>query len=110
MALPHARPLDVIDLRPLGAALPESRSTSLLKTRQLQLMRVVLQPGQAMPSHAVAGPITLQCLEGHAVIETPSRSFPLHAGELVMLEGQEPHAVTSADGASLLVSIVLQGP
>ena len=110
MALPHARPLDIIDLRPLGAALREARSTSLLKSEQLQLMRVVLQPSQTLPSHAVAGPITLQCLEGQAVVETPSRSCDLQAGDLVMLEAQEPHAVSSAGGASLLVTIVLLVP
>ncbi len=110
MALPHAHPLDVIDLRPLGPALAGARSTSLLKTERLQLMRVVLQAGQALPSHAVAGPITLHCLEGEATVETPTRSCELQAGGLVMLEGQEPHAVTTATGTSLLVTLVLHLP
>jgi len=107
MALPHAHPLDVIDLRPLGPALTAARSTSLLKTERLQLMRLVLQAGQDMPSHAVDGPLTLHCLEGNAVVETPTRTCVLQAGELVMLEGREPHAVRSAVGASLLVTLVL---
>lgn len=107
MALPHAQPLDVIDLRPLGAALTEARSTSLLKTEHLQLMRVVLQAGQELPSHAVDGPLTLHCLEGHAVVETPTRTCELQPGDLVMLEGREPHGVRSAVGASLLVTLLL---
>jgi quercetin dioxygenase-like cupin family protein len=110
MALPHAQPLDVIDLRPLGEALAGARSTSLLKTGHLQLMRVVLQAGQELPSHAVAGPLTLHCLEGRATVDTPTRSCELQAGELVMLEGQESHAVTTSTGTSLLVTLVLQRP
>ena len=46
MALPHARPLDVIAVRPLGAALAEAVSTSLLKTDRLQLLHLVLPAQQ----------------------------------------------------------------
>ena len=42
MALPHAHPLDVIDIRPLGPALHDSVSTSLIKTDRIQLLHLVL--------------------------------------------------------------------
>ena len=107
MALPHAQALDIIDLRPLGPGLPGAVTSSLLKTPSLQLMRLVLPAGQGLPEHSVPGAITVLCLEGEAVVTTPSRRCPLAAGQLVMLEGGEPHAVQALSDASLLVTVLL---
>lgn len=107
MALPHARPLDVIDIRPLNAGLHAAVTTSLLKTPTLQLMRLVLQAGQGLPEHSVPGAITIHCLEGEAAVTTPSHTCDLRAGQLVMLVGSEPHAVKAITDASLLVTVLL---
>ena len=107
MALAHAQPLDVIDLRPLGPALRDGVTTSLLKTPTLQLMRLVLPAGQGLPEHSVAGAITVHCLEGEADVITPTRTCHLLAGHLVMLDGKEPHAVKAVSDASLLVTVLL---
>lgn len=107
MALQHALPLDTIDVRPLGATLRDAVTTSLIKTPALQLMRLVLRAGQGLPSHSVPGAITVHCLEGAAVLTTPSRTCPLSAGQLVLLDGGEHHAVTAVSDSSLLVTIVL---
>lgn len=107
MALQHAQPLDVIDVRPLGPGLGEAVTSSLLKTHALQLMRLVLAAGQGLPEHRVPGAITVHCLEGEAVVVTPSRRCTLQAGRLVVLAGGEPHAVTAVTDASLLVTALL---
>ena len=107
MALPHAQPLDVIDVRPLDAALSAAVTTSLLKTPALQLMRLVLRAGHGLPEHSVPGALTIQCLEGEAAVSTPSRNCGLRAGQLVMLTGGEPHAVKAITDASLLVTVLL---
>ncbi len=108
MALPHAHPLDVVDVRPLGSALGSAVSTSLLKTDSLQLMRLVLAAGHGLPEHEVAGAVTIQCVEGEVVVWTPSRSCDLHAGELVVLDGGERHDVKAVTDSSLLVTIVFE--
>ena len=107
MALQHAHPLDVIDVQPLGSGLHEAVTTSLLKTPALQLMRLVLPAGKGLPQHSVAGAITVHCLEGESLVTTPSRSCRLHAGQLVMLDGHEPHAVKALTDSSLLVTVLL---
>lgn len=107
MALPHAQALDIIDLRPLGPALRDAVTTSLLKTPSLQLMRLVLPAGQGLPTHSVLGAITVHCIEGEAVVTTRTRTCRLLAGQLVMLEGGEPHAVQAVTDASLLVTVLL---
>jgi quercetin dioxygenase-like cupin family protein len=107
MALAHAQPLDIIDVRPFGPRLPNAVTTSLLKTPTLQLMGLVLPAGQGQPEHRVPGAITVHCLEGEAVVTTRSRTCLLGAGQLVMLAGGEPHAVHAVTDASLLVTVLL---
>ena len=107
MALQHAQPLDIIDVRPLGAELHQAVTTSLLKSPALQLMRLVLRAGEGMREHRVAGAVTVQCLEGEAVVTASSRRCRLNAGQLVMLPESEPHAVQALTDSSLLVTVLL---
>jgi quercetin dioxygenase-like cupin family protein len=107
MALAHAQPFDTIDVRPLGGALVAAVSSSLLKSSSLQLMRVVLRRGETLPEHHVPGEITVHCIEGKAVLSTPTRDCALSAGELVLLPGGEPHALRAVTDTSLLVTLHL---
>ncbi len=107
MALAHAQPLDVINVRPLAEQLHQTKSHSLLKTEKLQLMRVVLAAGQSMPEHHVAGEVTVQCLEGEVQLSTPGRSCALAAGEVMALPPNASHALLAISDSSLLVTILL---
>ncbi len=107
MALPHAHPLDTIDLRPLGASFAATPTHSLIKTASLQLMRVVLRRGESLPEHQVPGEITVHCLEGEAALTTPTRECLLTAGQLVLLAGGEPHGLRALTDTSLLVTLRL---
>lgn len=107
MALVHAQPLDVINVRPLAAQLGGAKTHSLLKSTRLQLMRVILLAGQTLPEHSVPGEITLQCLEGEVLVRTPGRQRTLQTGELMMLPGGEAHALQAALDSSVLVTVLL---
>lgn len=106
MALQHAAPLDVISLKPQALTEQSERSHSLLRTDDFQLIHIALAAGDEIPEHTVAGPLTLQCLEGEAEVVTPGGTCALRAGELVMLPGGEPHAVRSRAGGMLLLTLV----
>ena len=108
MALKHSLSFESIDLHPLGEQLASSPSTSLIKSQQLQLMRVVLRAGESLPEHHVRGEITLQCLEGRAAVLTPGRRIELQGGQVVLLPAAEPHAVLGLTDTSLLVTVSLQ--
>ncbi len=107
MALKHAQAFEAIDLHPLGEKLAGSPSTSLIKSHQLQLMRVVLRRGESLPEHHVRGEITLQCLEGRTAVLTPGRRIELEAGQVMLLPAAEPHAVLAITDTSLLVTVSL---
>ena len=55
MAIPHARPGQAIDVRPLGARLAGETTTALFKSDQLEVIRLVLVAGKSLPTHQVSG-------------------------------------------------------
>lgn len=107
MALEHAQPLEVINIHPLGAALRETPSHSLLKTDKLQLMRVVLAAGEGMPAHHIEGEVCILCIEGLVIVRSPGHNCSLAPGQMVVLPPGEPHSVLAEDDSSLLVTLLL---
>ena len=107
MALPHAAPGEPWDVSPLGDRLAEHKTSALFKSKQLEVVRLVMPAGRLFPPHMVAGEITIQCLEGELQIEAQGSTQTLRAGQLLFLPGGETHAVSAARDSSALLTIVL---
>jgi quercetin dioxygenase-like cupin family protein len=105
MAIPHAQPGEVIDVRPLGPALADATTTALVKTQSLEVIRLVIPRGKEIPTHTTRGEITVQCVEGQVAFTTGGVTQELGAGQLLYLRGQQPHSVRGIEHASLLVTI-----
>lgn len=110
MAQTHADFGALIDLQPLGAALPGSRTTALIKGQQLELARLVLAAGKSLREHTTRGEITLLCIEGEIELSTPAGQQRLQPGQLVHLAAGTPHALLALADATALVTICLQLP
>ena len=107
MAIPHATPGRAIDVRPLGPTLSRTVTTTLIKTDRLEVIRLVVPAGKEIPTHKVAGEITVQCLEGRVAFTALGETRELQAGQLCYLSGGEEHAVKGLEDASVLVTILL---
>ena len=107
MALPHAQPMDVISVAPLGDALPQAVSTSLIKTERLQLLHLVLRAHQNQPDHHVDDECTVHCLEGVVEVVTPGGVRQLKPGQVVLLPGKEIHSLRALTDCAVLVTLVL---
>ena len=107
MALPHAQPGQPIDISPLGAALTQSASHAILKTRAMELMRIVLRRGDAIPPHSTHGESTLMCIEGAVAIDAAGNSCELRAGQVILLPAGQDHGIRALQDASLLMTVQL---
>lgn len=107
MAIPHATPGQLIDIRPLGPALPNTVTTTLVKTAQLEVLRLVVPAGKEIPPHQVTGEITVQCLEGRIAFTALGQTLELQAGQMCYLSGGKEHSVKGLEDASVLVTILL---
>jgi len=107
MAIPHAQPGGIIDVRPLGTALESSQTSVLLKTDHLEVIRLVLPTGKEIAPHKARGEVTVHCLEGKVDFTVHDKTEPLTAGQLLYLLPGEIHSLKCLEAASLLVTLVL---
>ena len=109
MAIKHATSGDLVSTLPLGTALKDTPSHALVKGRDLEVIRLVLQAGKAMPPHEVSGAVTVLCLEGRIELTVPQGLRTMQPGDHVYLDAREPHGLRALEDASALVTISLAG-
>ncbi len=108
MAIPHAGPGEVIDVRPLGTALASTKSHTLLKSEHVEVVRLVMMAGKEIAEHKAPGEITVQCLEGRIAFTALGQTHELTAGQLICLGAGELHSVRCMADASILLTILFK--
>jgi len=107
MSIAHASAGDVIDVRPLAEQLPETRTHTLLKTADMEVIRLVLPAGKVIPGHRAPGEITVHCLEGEVAFTAYGKTQTLPAGRMLYLSSAATHALEAVQDSSVLVTIIL---
>jgi quercetin dioxygenase-like cupin family protein len=107
MAIPHAKPGEVVDVRPLGSALASAQTKTLVRAEQVEVIRLVVPAGKDIEEHKAKGEILVHCLEGRVAFTAFGKTQNLEAGKLLYLPTGEPHSVKGVENASLLLTILL---
>ncbi|SNS18254.1 hypothetical protein SAMN06265795_101402 [Noviherbaspirillum humi] len=107
MSLHHAISGERIRIHPPAENLPDSQSVALLKSEQLEVMRLVLAAGRTVPPHDVPGEITLQCLDGAVEVQAHGKTETLNAGEMLFLAGGISYSLHAPRDAVVLMTVVL---
>jgi len=108
MAQPHAKPGEIVDLRPLGPKLHDAKTTALVKEEYFEAVRLIVHAGTDIPSHKAAGDIMLHCLEGEIVLGLAASDIILKSGDWLYLKGGEWHSLIGAVDSSLLLTILFE--
>ena len=108
MSIHHAAAGERVQLL-LGDQLAEARTSAVVKTDRLEVIRLIVEAGKTIPEHHVDGPITVQCLEGRAAFTSGGVRHELRPGDFVHLASGQSHSVEGLEHASLLVTILLNG-
>jgi quercetin dioxygenase-like cupin family protein len=98
---------EVIDARAAGAPEPGASPRSLLKTQTLEVRRLTLPKGRAIPTHHAPGEITVHCLDGRVAFTANGETRELSAGQLIALAAGEPHSIVGLEDSTVLVTKVL---
>ena len=107
MAIPHAQPGEVVDVRPLGPALASAQTHTLVRAEQVEVIRLVVPAGKEIEEHKAKGEVVVHCLEGRVACTASGKTQTLEAGHLLYLPTGEPHSVKGIENASLLVTVLL---
>ncbi len=110
MAISHAQPGTIVNIQPLATKLDETKTHTLVKTDKIEVIRLILKKGKEIATHSTSAPITVQCLEGRVSFSTLGNDLDMRAGDLLFLNGGEPHSVKAVESASILLTILLAKP
>lgn len=110
MAIPHAKAGEVVSIEPLGPQLESTKTMTLVKTDQLEIIRLIMKAGKLLPDHTAPGILIVQCLEGRVLFKCLGETRELTSGQFLHLPQAEPHAVECLESAALLLTIVREHP
>jgi quercetin dioxygenase-like cupin family protein len=105
-----AGPGDVIDVRPLGASLVSARTRHLVHTTAVDVLRLVVRPGQEITRRTDPGETLVHCLEGQVALTALGKTQVLEPGRLVHLPAGKPYSFQGIDDASLLLTSIAPRP
>ncbi len=98
---------EAIDVRAAGGPEPGAPPISLAKTATLEVRRLTLPKGRAIPTHHARGEITVHCLEGRIAFSAHGETREVGAGQLIVLAAREPHSLVGLEDSTVLVTKVL---
>ena len=105
-------PVRVVDLtaaraRAASGETPGGRTArTLAKEGPLRVVLVVLAAGGELAEHQAPGPITVQPLAGRLRFRALGHEREIGPGDLLIAAAGVRHAVTSAEGATFLLTVV----
>ena len=107
MAIKHSQPNELIDICPYAGQLDKQVTHSVFKSKQIEVLRLIMPMGKVIAEHKAPGEITVQCLEGRIAFTADGKTQELVTGNLLYLTAGVPHSLKSIESASVLVTIVI---
>lgn len=108
MATHHATPGEVVNLETWAEDLATDQTKAIVKTEEMEIIRLVIPAGKDIPNHKVSGPITVHCIKGRIEFTAMGATQELAQGELLHLMPGEPHSVKAVENAVVLLTIIFK--
>ena len=100
-------PGEAIDIGTLGPGLVTAEIVPLIKTRDLEIFRVVVPSGDTVPTHEFSREVVVHCLEGSVKLTSPSGVHALKAGQMLLYSAYEPFSLEGQEDSALLITAAL---
>ena len=107
MSTQHCEPGSVVNLLHLDTRLPSEATFALVKTKQMEVIRMLLPKGKKIPIHKVTGEITVQCIAGKITFDVENEAREMKTGDWLFLTGNQNHSLEAFEDSVLLVTILL---
>lgn len=105
--VPQRKLSEVIQVLAVDAPEPGASPSTLVKTETIEVRRLILPKGRAIPTHHARGEITVHCLEGRIAFTASGETRHVGAGQLIVLAAGEPHSLVGLEDSTVLVTKVL---
>ena len=108
MATHHASPVEIVDLGTWAQDVPDEKTKVIVKTDEMELVRLVLPAGKEFANHKVLGPCVIHCITGEIECAAMGRTQVLTSGQLLYLLPDEPHSVRAVVDSVVLLTIIFK--
>jgi len=108
MATHHASPGEIVNLETWARDLPNEKSKTIVKTDEMELVRLVLPAGKEFADHKVSGPTVIHCIKGDIELTARGATQHLEPGQLLYLMPGEPHAVRAVSDSVVMLTIIFK--
>jgi quercetin dioxygenase-like cupin family protein len=97
------------DLRAGRGEFKQLKLENVLKTKAVEVVRLIVPQGKEIPPHRAPGELLVQCLQGRVAFTAMGKTCELTPGQLLHLPADRHHALRSLENSTLLL-IILQPP
>lgn len=104
----HIKAGEVVNLDTLKQDMSPDSSYALIKTPDMEVIRMVVPAGRDVEEHSVAGEVSVQCLRGEVEFYIGDETKKLTKGSWLFLNRNQPHALKGVTDAVLLVTILFK--
>ena len=108
MATHHASPGEIVDLATWAQDVPNEKTKVIVKTNEMELVRLVLPAGKEFADHKVSGSCVIHCITGEVECPAMGATQALTSGQLLYLMPDEPHSVRAVVDSVVLLTIVFK--
>lgn len=102
----HIKPAEVVNLKHLKDEMDEHASYALVKSSDMEVIRMFVPAGKEIDEHSVKGEMSVQCLEGHVLFTIDDETRELQKGDWLYLNRDQPHSLSTLRNSVLLVTIL----
>lgn len=102
----HIKPAEVVNLNTLKGDMDQDASYALVKSSDMEVIRMVMPEGKEIAEHSVKGEMSVQCLKGHVLFSVDGKSEELNKGDWLYLNRDQPHSLSALRNSILLVTIL----
>lgn len=102
----HIQPGEVVNLLTLKEDMSVDDTFALVKTTDMEVIRMVLPEGKNISEHSVEGEMSVQCLKGHTEFTVGDTLHELTEGDWLYLNRNEKFSYHTKKETILLVTIL----
>lgn len=102
----HVQSGEMINLATLKEDMEVKSSYALVKTEDMEVIRMALPKGKTIEKHSVEGEMSVQCLRGHILFNVGEKAIDLTEDDWLYLEKKQDFSYSVKADTILLVTIL----
>lgn len=106
MSQGHVESGETINLNTLKDGMSKDSTFALVKTDDMEVIRMVLPRGKDIERHSIEGEISVHCLKGDVLFQIGKKARKLSEDDWIYLRKNQPHALYAQTDAVLLLTIL----